>query len=621
MKTSWIGATRAALTVIFMAVALLAFAASANAAFVFQNDEGGANEPPDGQVDLTRMGVDTAALPATLGVQWNWDETGLPGANTGDACAMFDTDDDGRVNFSMCVTVGDDPLELEATRVYSCGDDKVDRCTNPIVEISPITTSCTVAQTATDPFAAGDEYPNDTTADCAIAMADVGGAEAVLVNTCSFPSQEPNSNPFDCILVSRDAFLVIVKVAAPDDGTQFPFALDGDPAFTAEGSDTSGIIPIRSDITHTLTEDVPDNWSLDSASCSPSTGTPTEDGLTEISAATGTTVTCTFNDSFDKFTPTLTTTASESVNIGGFVHDVAQLGGTYNDQGSGTITFRLYGPDDETCTGTPVESVTPVDGDGDYESSAVAPAQPGVYRWIAEYSGDDYNNPVLTQCGDPDEIVTVHRPAIDLRKTVSATPVEPGTIVTFTVEVENTGTSVLGSVNIGDDTCIPLVGPAGDVGDDLLLDPGEIWTYTCSMAINVDTVNVATVTAIDPQQTVVGDQDSASVTVLGPSLGQSVATLKSVRLSRTSGCTSRRLRVTAAAAGGTVKTARLYIDGRLRATRKSGRFVINTASYSSGLHRIRVVTEFTDGQTVTRTGSFRRCQLRATRRVSPQFTG
>lgn len=523
MRTSWTGATRAALTLFFTAIALLAFAVgSANAAFVFQNDVGGANEPPDGQTDLTRVGVDTATLPATLGVQWNWDETSLPGSNTGDGCAMFDTDADGRVNYSVCVTAGGDPLVLESTTLYSCGDDKVDRCTNPEL-IDPFTTSCTVNQTATDPFTEGDEYPDDTTADCSIVMSEVGGASAELVNVCSFPSREPNSNPFDCILALQ------------------------------------------------------------------------------------------------KVTPTLTTTASESVGLGGSIHDVAHLSNTLDGQGTGTITFHLYGPNDETCAGEPVSSEVEVDGDGDYQSNSVAPALPGVYRWVAEYSGDESNNPVVTQCGDVNEIVTILGPAIDLRKSVSASTVEPGTIVTFTVEVENIGGVTLGSVNIADDTCIPLSGPAGDAGDDLMLSPGEIWTYTCSMAINVDTVNVATVTAMDEHESVVGDQASASVTVVAPVQAQAVP--KNVVLSRTSGCTSRKLRVTASASGGTVSSARLYIDGRLKATRKSGRFVINTAKYSPGVHKIRVVTTFTDGQTVTRTGSFRRCQLSATKRVSPQFTG
>ncbi|MCA1684154.1 MAG: hypothetical protein LC708_03395, partial [Actinobacteria bacterium] len=45
----------------------------------------------------------------------------------------------------------------------------------------------------------------------------------------------------------------------------------------------------------------------------------------------------------------LTTTASPGVAVGGAVHDTANLGGGLSPTGS--ITFRLYGPNDAACTG------------------------------------------------------------------------------------------------------------------------------------------------------------------------------------------------------------------------------------------------------------------------------
>ena len=81
-------------------------------------------------------------------------------------------------------------------------------------------------------------------------MSDVGGTTARLVNTCSYPSNNPNSDPSDCVLIIRDGFLRIVKNASPNDaGAQFNFFLDGavTPVFTSNGSGTSSIIPIDDD--------------------------------------------------------------------------------------------------------------------------------------------------------------------------------------------------------------------------------------------------------------------------------------------------------------------------------------------------------------------------------------
>ncbi len=173
--------------------------APASAAFVYTNDQGGANDTPgDGQRDLTRHGVDTALGAGHLGVAWSWDETGLSGSNTADACALFDTDADGNANSALCVTVGGDPLVHQQTRAYTCGDERSDRCTQAQSLVATSST-CTVGQTATDPFASGDEHPDDTTAECDATLADLG-AGAQLLNTCSYPSEQPNSAPEDCVL-------------------------------------------------------------------------------------------------------------------------------------------------------------------------------------------------------------------------------------------------------------------------------------------------------------------------------------------------------------------------------------------------------------------------------------
>lgn len=103
---------------------------------------------------------------------------------------------------------------------------------------------------------------------------------------------------------------------------------------------------------------------------------------------------------------TLTTHASASAVVGASIGDRAQLGG--GAAPTGTITFRLYGPGDATCSRAPVASATAaVEGSGGYASGPVTPKTPGDYRWVAVYSGDADNAPASGACGDPRETTTV----------------------------------------------------------------------------------------------------------------------------------------------------------------------------------------------------------------------
>lgn len=103
-------------------------------------------------------------------------------------------------------------------------------------------------------------------------------------------------------------------------------------------------------------------------------------------------------------TPTIVATASPSVGLGGTVSDTAVLAGGFKP--GGTITFRLYGPADTTCTAAPVFT-TPTPVATPTVSTIFRPATVGTYHWIATYNGDAANNPVSTHCGDPTAAVTV----------------------------------------------------------------------------------------------------------------------------------------------------------------------------------------------------------------------
>ena len=105
-------------------------------------------------------------------------------------------------------------------------------------------------------------------------------------------------------------------------------------------------------------------------------------------------------------TPSLATQASASVALGGTVSDTATLSG--GNAPTGSITFKLYGPDDAACGGAAVFSSTvPVNGNGDYNSGNFTRTAVGTYRWIASYSGDIDNDAVSGACNDPNESVVV----------------------------------------------------------------------------------------------------------------------------------------------------------------------------------------------------------------------
>ena len=74
-------------------------------------DVQGADDEP-GQKDLNQACEEFGDfLPFDRHVSWNWDNTQWSGNNTGDACALYDTqgvggDGDDYANFAVCVTIG-----------------------------------------------------------------------------------------------------------------------------------------------------------------------------------------------------------------------------------------------------------------------------------------------------------------------------------------------------------------------------------------------------------------------------------------------------------------------------------------------------------------------------------
>jgi uncharacterized repeat protein (TIGR01451 family) len=214
-----------------------------------QVDVAGANDEP-GQKDLTQMCADYSGLDTYIEIDWNWDDTEWPGANTGDACALFDNDGDGLADYAVCVTVGGKPASQisGSPRLYSCNNTRADRCAGSTLISGPYGTACSVNQTADDPFPDGAYYPYDTKASCVIQLEEVGGeSDTVLTDVCSFPSQQPNSDPSDCIIArTKAARLEVIKDLIPNtDNGLFNLLIDGQ-IFKYDASDggTTGEVSI-----------------------------------------------------------------------------------------------------------------------------------------------------------------------------------------------------------------------------------------------------------------------------------------------------------------------------------------------------------------------------------------
>jgi len=154
-------------------------------------------------------------------------------------------------------------------------------------------------------------------------------------------------------------------------------------------------------------------------------------------------------------TPTITTQASPSVPVGGFIFDTATVTGVPGGPvPTGSVIFRAFGPDDTGCIGPafaiPIEELLV---NGVAESSRILVSQSGTYRFVALYSGDANYAEAETACDDPAEqvVVTAALPTIVVDKTVNPTSLpEPGGAFTFGVVVTNTSDETLTITSLTD---------------------------------------------------------------------------------------------------------------------------------------------------------------------------
>jgi hypothetical protein len=114
--------------------------------------------------------------------------------------------------------------------------------------------------------------------------------------------------------------------------------------------------------------------------------------------------------------PTITSTAMPTGGpLGTQLQDSATMSGTSNLLGTGTITFKLYGAGNTTCTGTPVdtETVTKIASNGPFGTTSGYVANiAGTYQWVASFGGDGNNTATATTCGNEPVVVAKATPTV-----------------------------------------------------------------------------------------------------------------------------------------------------------------------------------------------------------------
>lgn len=118
----------------------------------------------------------------------------------------------------------------------------------------------------------------------------------------------------------------------------------------------------------------------------------------------------------------------------------------------------------------------------------------------------------------------VGEPGITLATEASPTVIRPGETVDFTYNVSLPDSSAipLSNVVVNDATCssTPLDTPAsGDENTNSVLDPGEVWQFTCSAELSEDTNDTASASGSDPaDETVASVATDTFIDVINPAI-------------------------------------------------------------------------------------------------------
>ena len=254
--TRWIRLSLAAAMALALSTAAVGTGQPVSAADpVVAIDDAGPDDEP-GQKDLNSLSIDYGDPGATnLVVTFNFDSTSTTGANTLDGCALFDTDGDGFADYAQCQTIASDGTQTMSQ--YECtADSRADRCAGPAEVFDFASTSSAAIVAGSDPFqtipshTSGNTckttpscYTDDYVVTANIAVITDFGSSATLINVCSYPSRQPNSDPSDCVFSPNNGFLTIVKTTDQSTSQEFAFnasaaSANGSTQFSITGAGT-----------------------------------------------------------------------------------------------------------------------------------------------------------------------------------------------------------------------------------------------------------------------------------------------------------------------------------------------------------------------------------------------
>lgn len=162
--------------------------------------------------------------PATTAyLRFDFDETGLSGANSADGCWFVDVDQDGNVNRALCFHLTGDPLVLQTTQMFTCNDSAAATCGTPTAAVSSAACNENANVTTDRLLNSCPADSADTGVECSVPLADLGWVSGTisLLRACTYTSNlQPNSATFDCMADGANAFII-----DPGNGTNVPVEL------------------------------------------------------------------------------------------------------------------------------------------------------------------------------------------------------------------------------------------------------------------------------------------------------------------------------------------------------------------------------------------------------------
>ncbi len=334
-------------------------------------------------------------------------------------------------------------------------------------------------------------------------------------------------------------------VTAPGAIPAFPFTSTSDlvgspwktnpgnltPSKSNGGTASYGPKDLRAGVeTVTITEGTdPANWAFQDVKCLDGTGTAvsgvTYNGRTatitkvpDATSAAAVPITCTFTNQYARSKLTLVKDWGANA-VPGDTAGLKILGGVSTAEGTSTapVSGTSVSTDAVWDSAITTSESFPASNVNGYTPSLKC-VKSGTTDEVAGSSDGKFAMPKYAVTCTYTNVGDVLKPGIDIVKTPSATEVKPGTEVTYTYTVKNTGNTVLLKVKVSDDKCAAVTYTSGDANGDGKLQTTETWLFTCKATLNETTKNVATATGEDSLGQKVEDKDTVTVDVLKPGI-------------------------------------------------------------------------------------------------------